>query len=160
MHEMDVQCSIELEWNSADRSGNIIVAAARSVGYAALGAMDNSGGDPTPETLLMAAISSSYSIALANALRAARLPQTRVWVRGSGTIGSNYGKTQFIRVVMSPTIQGADPLRRDAYESAATAARDDCVVGRSIRGNVAYVVDEVVLARSAESAGTDKVELP
>jgi hypothetical protein len=66
-------------------------------------------------------------------------------VRGSGIILSNCGKARFARVIVSPTIQGADLLRRAAYENAATAARDDCLVGRSVRGNVAYVIGEVVL---------------
>jgi len=141
---MDVEYSIALEWNSADRSGGIIMP--HHIGYTALGATDSSSGAPTPETLLMAAISSSYSIALSKVLCAACLPQTRVSVHGRGTIGSNCGKTQFTRVVLSPTIRGADLQRRDAYENAATAARDDCLVGRSVRGNVAYVVGEVVLS--------------
>jgi organic hydroperoxide reductase OsmC/OhrA len=104
--------------------------------------------------LLIAAISSSYSIALFNVLRASCLPQTRVSVHGCGIIGSNCGKAHFTRVIISPTIQGADLERRDAYEMAATAARDDCLVGRSIRGNVAYVVGEVVLLHSTRSRGT------
>jgi len=34
-------------------------------------------------------------------------------------------------MTVNPTIRGADIFRRDAYERAAIAARDDCVVGRS-----------------------------
>jgi organic hydroperoxide reductase OsmC/OhrA len=150
---MDVQCSIDLDWSSGDGSGNINMAA-RRVGYAALGATGPSNGAPSPETLLIAAISSSYSIALANLLRAACLPQTRVSVHGCGIIGSNCGKAQFTRVIISPTVHGVDLQQRDAYENAATAARDDCLVGRSIRGNVAYVVGEVVLLDSTPSHRT------
>jgi organic hydroperoxide reductase OsmC/OhrA len=141
---MDVQCNIDLEWSSTDGSGDIEIAACH-IGYAALGTNIDAGGAPTPETLLIAAISSSYSIALSNVLRSARLPQTGVAVRGSGTIVSDCGKAQFARVTVSPTIQGADLLRRDAYESAARAARNECLVGRSVRGNVAYVVGQIVL---------------
>jgi organic hydroperoxide reductase OsmC/OhrA len=53
-------------------------------------------------------------------------------------------------VKVNPTIRGADLLRRGAYEKAAIIARDDCPIGRSIRGNVAYTVGDVVLLRSAE----------
>ena len=146
---MDVQCSIDLEWSSAESSRTMIMAP-RAVWHSAFGTIDGYGGGPTPETLLIAAISSSYGIALSKLLRTASLPQTRVSVRGSGTIGSSGGRAHFSRVVLSPTIHDADLSRRETYESAATAARDDCLIGRSIRGNVAYVIGDVVLLRSTE----------
>ncbi len=147
---MDVQCSIDLEWNSTHGSGNIRMARC-NVSYAALGTLTDAGVAPTPETLLIAAISSSYSIALSNVLRAASLPQTGLSVCASGTIGNNCGKTCFTHVTVSPTIEGADLLRRHAYESAARAARNECLVGRSVRGNVAYVVGQVALRSMPQS---------
>ena len=143
---MDVQCSMDAEWNSDERSGKIIMLTC-NVRYATLDEIDGSGGS-APETLLIAAISSSYSIALSNILRIGCLPQTRVSVHGSGTIVNSCGRAQFDRVVISPTIQGADLCRQNAYQDAALAAREHCLIGRSIRGNVAYVVGDVVLRHS------------
>jgi hypothetical protein len=58
--------------------------------------------------------------------------------------------SQFARVTINPTICGADALRRDAYEKAAIAARDGCMIGRSRRGNIAVVVGGVSLPPSTE----------
>jgi organic hydroperoxide reductase OsmC/OhrA len=141
---MGAQCSIDVEWNSNESSGNVILGS-KSIGYGTLHAADRDRNGLTPEALLIAAISTSYSIALSDIVRAASLPQTRISVRASGTIVSSCGAAQFDRVVLSPTIQGADLSRRDAYEKAATAARDGCLIGRSMRGNVAYVIGKVQL---------------
>jgi organic hydroperoxide reductase OsmC/OhrA len=141
---MDVQCSIDAEWNSNESLGNVILGS-KSVGYRTLRAADRDRNGLTPEALLIAAVSTSYIIALSDIVRAASLPQTRISVRGSGTIVTSCGAAQFDRVMLSPTIQGADLSRRDAYEKAATAARDDCLIGRSMRGNVAYVIGKVLL---------------
>ncbi len=136
---MELHYGIDLDCDCTDRATS-----------AKLGFAGCDGNDPKPEMLLIAAISSSYGIALSNSLRAARLPLTRVSIRADGVVASTVGRTQFTRVTVLPTIRGADVLQRDAYERAATAARDDCLVGRSIRGNVAYVVGEVALLRSVE----------
>ena len=105
---------------------------------------------PNPEALLIAALSSCYSITLSNLLQAARLPQKQISVHAEGVIASDRGRVRFARVTMIPTIHGADDVRRDDYQKAAIAARDDCLIGRSIRGNVAYVVGDVALPQSAD----------
>ena len=109
-----------------------------------------SGKSPSPEVLLIAALSSCYSITLSNVLEAASLPQKHISVHADGIIVKDLGEVQFARVTVSPTIRGADVLRRDAYQKAAVAARDGCLIGRSIRGNVAYIVGGVSLSQSAD----------
>ena len=141
---MDAQCSIDVEWNSNESSGKVILAS-YSVGYGTLRTTGKDDNGLAPEVLLIAAISTSYSIALSEVVRAASLPQARISIHGSGTIVTSCGAAQFDRVVLSPTVQGADLSRRDAYEKAATAARDRCLIGRSMRGNVAYVIGNVLL---------------
>ena len=96
--------------------------------------------------MLIAALSSCYSITLANVLEAASLPQEHISVHADGVIVRHLGEVEFARVTVSPTIRGADVLRRDAYKKAAVAARDDCLIGRSIRGNVAYIVGAISLS--------------
>ncbi len=105
---------------------------------------------PSPEVLLIAAISSCYSISLSNVLEAASLPQKQISVHADGVIVSDLGRMKFARVTVNPTIRGADVLRRDAYQKAAVAARDGCLIGRSIRGNVAYIVGGVSLPQSID----------
>ncbi len=145
---MDIHYNIDLEWHSTDNVGSITTPTG-NLPYARLGETDRRREAPGPETLLIAAISSCYSIILSDTLRAASLPQSGIAVRAEGVIASERGRTQFARVTVNPIIRGADTLRRNAYEKAAVAARDECLIGRSIRGNVAYVVGDVVL-RSGE----------
>ena len=136
-------CIVELEWCSSDNVGSIVTPAG-NVPYSRSGRTQDSER-LSPEVLLIAAISSCYSLTLSNILQAAALPQQHISVHADGLIVRALGRAQFARVTVSPTIRGGDILRRDAYQKAAIAARDDCLVGRSIRGNVAYVVGDVSL---------------
>jgi organic hydroperoxide reductase OsmC/OhrA len=146
---MEVHYSIELHWNTSEGAGSITTPGG-TLAYSGMGLTDAGCNGPSPETLLIAAISTSYSVTLSNVLREACLPRSRVSVRADGVAVNSHGGPKFTRVRVSPTIRGADVLRRDAYEKAATIARDDCPIGRSIRGNVAYIVGDVMLLRSAE----------
>lgn len=141
--ELDIHCGVDLEWCSSSNAGSIVTPAG-NVPYSA-SRWTQGGEGPNPEVLLIAAISSCYSITLANVLQAAGLPQSRISVHADGVIVSDRGRVQFARVTISPTIRGADTLRQDAYQRAAITARDDCLIGRSIRGNVAYVIGDVAL---------------
>ena len=94
---------------------------------------------------MIAAIASSYRTTLSNLLRGGSLPSTRVSVRADGVIANDHGKARFTRVTLHPTIHGADVPRREAYKKAATTARDECLIGRAVRGNVSYVVGDVSL---------------
>lgn len=148
---MDIHCGVDLEWSSVDNTG-FIKSPTGDVRYSALSPSNTGSNGPSPEVLLVAAISSCYSIALANVLRASSLPQTSVSIRADGVIVSEFGKGRFRRVTLNPTIGGADILRRSAYERAAIAARDECLVGRSVRGNVACVVGDISLRREPTTA--------
>lgn len=146
--KLDIHCGVDVEWCSSNNAGSVLTQAG-NVPYSAFGGMQDSDA-PSPEALLIAAISSCYSITLSNVLRAACLPQAHISVHAEGVIVRELGQVQFARVTVHPTIRGADALLRDAYEKAAATARDGCVVGRSIRGNVAYVVGEVSLPKSTD----------
>lgn len=141
---MGIHFSIDLEWNSADNAGWIKTPTG-NLPFSGLGPSNFGDNRQGPEVLLIAAISSCYSIVLSNVLQTASLPQTHVSVRADGVVASERGKDQFVRVTVNPVIRGADVRRRDDYEKAAIVARDGCLIGRSIRGNVAYIVGDVVL---------------
>ncbi len=143
---MEVHYNIELHCNTSDGADSVTTSEGRVI-HPELGSADAGRNGPSPETLLMAAISTSYSITLSSVLREACLPRSRVSVRADGVTVGSHGRPKFTRVRVSPTIRGADVLRRGAYEKAATVARDDCPIGCSIRGNVAYIVGDVVLLR-------------
>ena len=145
---MEIHCGVDLEWCSTNHLGSIVTSTG-NLPYCAFDRMQ-SGKSPSPEVLLIAALSSCYSITLSNVLEAASLPQKHISVHADGIIVKDLGEVQFARVTVSPTIRGADVLRRDAYQKAAVAARDGCLIGRSIRGNVAYIVGGVSLPQSAD----------
>ena len=145
---LDVNCQVDVEWCSANNVGNIVTPAGDML-CSAFGRMERGEG-PSPEILLISAVSSSYGIALSNALQAVSLPQKHISVHADGDIVRTLGRGRLARVTVNATIHGADVLRRDAYQKAAIAARDDCLVGRSIRGNVAYVVGDVSLPQSTD----------
>ncbi len=146
---MDICCNIDLEWRAADNSGTIANVAGE-LPYFDLGVTAVNQTGASPQALLLAAVASCYSITLANMLRAACLPRTGVAIHADGTIGGDQGRARFTRVRVQPTIHGADVPRREAYIRMANAARDECLVGRAIRGNVAFVVGEVTLLSDAD----------
>jgi peroxiredoxin-like protein len=146
---MDTCCSIDLEWRATENAGTIATTVG-DVSYSDLEMTATGRSGPSPEALLLAAIASCYSITLSNLLRTACLPRTRVAVHADGVIGIDRGKARFTRVLVQPTIRGADVPQREAYKKAANAARDECLIGRSIRGNVAFVVGDVAVLGTAE----------
>lgn len=95
--------------------------------------------------LLVAAIASSFGFALATILRATGLPCSLLDVHTEGLLESDACAARITTITVSPTVRGADASRREAYEQAAVSARNHCNIGRSIRGNVAYVIGAVCL---------------
>ena len=107
--------------------------------------MGGTGAGMSPEGLFVAATASSYCVTLAEMLRAVGLPQSSLSIHAVGLVASDAAVERFTTVIVRPTIQGADVARRDAYAKAVIAARNNCFIGRSIRGNIVHVVGEVCL---------------
>ena len=107
--------------------------------------MGGTGAGMSPEDLFVAAAASSYSVTFAEMLRALGLPQSSLAVHAAGLVTSDAGAERFTTVTLWPSIEGADSAQRQGYEKAAIAARNNCFIGRSIRGNIAYVVGGVSL---------------
>ena len=126
------QFHVDLEWR-AGSSAPTPHSIAETEGWASSG------------KLLVAAIGSSFGFALVEMLRATGLPYSILDVHAEGLVAGDVCTATFTRITVSPTVHGADALRRQAYEQAATSARNHCRIGRSIRGNVAYVVSAVCL---------------
>jgi peroxiredoxin-like protein len=139
-----LQFDVDLEWRADQRFGEITVGEAR-ICVSEPRVMGGTGAGMSPEDLFVAAAASSYSVTLAEMLRAVGLPQTLLAIHAEGLVANGCGAERFTTVTVQPTIQGADTARRQAYEKAAIAARNNCFIGRSIRGNIAYVVGEVSL---------------
>jgi peroxiredoxin-like protein len=136
---------VDLEWRANQRFGEITAGKAHAC-VSEPRVMGGTGTGMSPEDLFVAATASSYCVTLAEMLRAIGLPQTGLSIHAEGLVASDVAAERFSTVIVRPTIQGADLARRDAYAKAAIAARNNCFIGRSIRGNIAYVVGEVCLA--------------
>ena len=106
---------------------------------------ENGYVDTTPARLLIVAISACYGITLSRVLSAASLPQTRIEVHGQGVVSEDPQGMRVVHVVVSPALHGADCSQPAAYTKAAITARDECPIGRAIRGNVAYIVGPVTV---------------
>ncbi len=139
-----LQFDVDLEWRADQRFGEITVGETRSF-ISEPRVMGGTGAGMSPEDFFVAAAASSYSVTLAETLRAIGLPQTSLAIHAEGLVTSDAGSERFTTVTVRPTIQGADIAQRQAYEKAAIAARNNCFIGRSIRGNIAYIVGGVSL---------------
>jgi peroxiredoxin-like protein len=136
-----LQFDVDLEWRAGQRFGEITVGEAHTCV-----SEGGTGTGMSPEDLFVAATASSYCVTLAEMLRAVGLPQSSLSIHPEGLVASDAAAERFTTVIVRPTIQGADVARRTAYAKAAIAARNICFIGRSIRGNIAYVVGEVCQA--------------
>ena len=139
-----LQFDVDLEWRADQRFGEITAGEAHAC-VSEPRVMGGTGAGMSPEDFFVAAAASSYSVTLAETLRAIGLPQTSLAIHAEGLVTSDAGSERFTTVTVRPTIQGADIGQRQAYEKAAIAARNNCFIGRSIRGNIAYVVGGVLL---------------
>jgi peroxiredoxin-like protein len=135
---------VDLEWRADQRFGEITAGEMHAC-VSEPRVMGGAGTGMSPEDLFIAATASSYCVILAEMLRAIGLPQTSLAIHAEGLVTSDAGSERFTTVTVRPTIQGADIGQRQAYEKAAIAARNNCFIGRSIRGNIAYVVGGVSL---------------
>jgi peroxiredoxin-like protein len=139
-----LQFDVDLEWRADQKFGEITIGDVRAC-VSEPRVMGGTGAGMSPEDFFVAAAASSYSITLSETLRAIGLPQTSLAIHAEGLVTSDAGSERFTTVTVRPTIQGADIAQRQAYEKAAIAARNNCFIGRSIRGNIAYVVGGVSL---------------
>lgn len=106
---------------------HLIAVSTRHVEYRSIGCSKVKGGSrPSPEALLVAAISSCDSITLSSMIRAASLPQTGVSIHADSVIVSEFGKAQFTRLTIRPsggrTLCGAMFTKRRLSRRAMTAS--------------------------------------
>jgi peroxiredoxin-like protein len=142
-----LQFDIDLEWRSDQRYGEITAGDVRTR-VSEPRVMGGTGAGMSPEDLFVASAASSYSVTLAEMLRAVGLPQSSLAIRAEGLVTSDAGAERFTTITVRPTIHGADAAQHQAYEKAVVAARNHCFIGRSVRGNIAYVVGELCLVGS------------
>ncbi|MDA8345170.1 MAG: OsmC family protein [Thermaerobacter sp.] len=140
----DLTYDAHIAWSGLAREGEGIVAlGVAEVPYSAPADMGGKGEGTSPEQLLLAAVGSCYSATLYRSLQRAGLPVSRVATRVVGTVADFPRMAHVSRVVVHPVVVGADATRLEDYRDQALASRDQCLIGKAIRGSVDYEVGEV-----------------
>jgi peroxiredoxin-like protein len=144
MDKVSLTFSVNVEWTGSGRSGEgAVQAGAQRIDYSAPASMGGKGSGTSPEELLLAAVTSCYSATLYRVLERSGLPVSRVFVATSGYVEDYPQAARFARIVVHPTIAGADASRLQEYRQEALRARELCFIGKTVQGNVAYEVGEV-----------------
>lgn len=142
----DLSFEVELAWSGTGRDGaGEIRTDDLTMELSGPEAMGGRGIGTNPEELLVCAVSSCYTATLFGVLRARRLPADSLAVSAAGTVSGFPGHARFTRLVVSPTIVGADARRRAEYEQATGVAHERCFIGHTLSPEVAYQVGSVRL---------------
>jgi len=140
----DLSFDVELSWSQTGGHGaGTLQTNDLTLQISGPGSMGGLGVGASPEDLLVSAVSSCYVATFFGVLRGARLPVDSVAVSASGTVTGFPGHARIARIVVNPTVLGADSARRAEYEAAASAAHDRCFIGRALAPEVAYDVGSV-----------------
>jgi len=129
------------------------------VAWSVPAAMGGKGDGSSPEELLASAVACCYTATLGGLLDRDRLPWARLRVVATETVATDPGRARISRIVVSPTVLGAEPERSGDYERLASLARDRCFVGRHLAADVAYEVGTVTLAAAAGTASPDVLDV-
>lgn len=117
--------------------------------------MGGRGVGTSPEELLTFAVCTCFTSTLFALLSRARLPATKLTVAAQGKVTGFPGRdARFAEVRVNPTVRGGDVGRLEEYAKFACQARDRCFIGRTLRGNVAYLVGEVSVESGQGAAPT------
>lgn len=144
MHELPFR--VELEWAGRGREGaGRIVTDDLELELSTPESMGGRGAGTNPEELLVSAVGSCYIATLYGVLTRRELPVASISLEATGTVTGFPVKSNFERLVVSPTIAGGDAGRVHEYEQAAADARDRCFIGGVVKASVDYQVGVVAV---------------
>jgi steroid delta-isomerase-like uncharacterized protein len=110
-------------------------------------------GKGSPAAMLVLAAGACHAAELGAALDLAALPWNLIEVQTDATCTAVPSAPCLDTLAVYPIIYGADPGKRSQYAAASKEARDRSLIGRTIRGNVAYKLGAVtVVADDAPGA--------
>jgi peroxiredoxin-like protein len=147
---VDLMFESEVCWEGHGRNGvGTVATGGQKIVYSAPASMGGRGMGTSPEELLISAVASCYSGTLFHLLARDGLSGDEVRVRAVGTVSDHPSTAaRFSRLVVHPTIVGADSRRQSAYEACARTAREHCFIGRALRETISYEVGDVTLHTS------------
>ncbi len=141
----DLTFGVVSNWTGLGSAGiGQIAANDRTYEFSVPTEMGGRGVGTSPEELLTSAVCTCFTSTLFALLSKARLPAAKLTVGAQGKVTGYPGKdAHFAEIRVSPTVHGGDTRRLEEYAKFACQARDRCFIGRTLRGNVAYMVGEV-----------------
>jgi lipoyl-dependent peroxiredoxin len=110
----------------------------RDVGFTLPSRLGNVEGLSSPEELLAAAHAGCFTMTLGSILARERLPPEQLAVEAVCTLDDTEGSRRIVSIELDVRgrVPGAD---QSAFELAAREAEQNCVVSRTLRGNVEIV---------------------
>ncbi len=109
------------------------------------------GSSISPVHLFAGSLGACYALAFAQRLDAGKLAWSSVDILTRASLTPASSSPSFDSIMVHATVAGADATARSAYHRAAMEARDRCPIARSIRGNVAYKLGEVIVTEQSGS---------
>lgn len=143
----DLVFDVASSWTGLGEAGlGEVAAKQRRYEFSVPTEMGGQGAGTSPEELLTSAVCTCFTSTLFALLSRARLPAAKLTVAAQGKVTGYPGKdARFAEIRVSPTVHEGDCARLEEYAKFACQARDRCFIGRTLRGNVTYVVDEVAV---------------
>ncbi|MFI5313657.1 MAG: OsmC family protein [Candidatus Dormibacteria bacterium] len=151
----DLTFASTVRWQGRGRDGGgTVTTGGQTLDYSAPSSMGGRGLGTSPEELLVSAVASCYSGTLFHLLARDGLPADDVAVDAVGVVIDHPSRAaRFSRIVVNPTITGADSGRLPGYQACARVARDHCFIGAALHTAIDYEVGEVrVRSRAPEVA--------
>ena len=128
--------------SGAEREGSLAVDG-HEIRYSVPASMGGKGVGASPETLLISAVTACYTLTLLAYLSKRRLPYREIAVRTQGVVTGS-PRHVYSRIIVNPTVLGADPDRGEAYRDSAADARSHCFIGQTVAaGGVQYELGSV-----------------
>ncbi len=147
----DLTFASMVRWEGRGRDGGgTVTTGGQTLDYSAPSSMGGRGVGTSPEELLVSAVASCYSGTFFHLLGRDGLPADDVAVDAVGVVSDYPSRAaRFSRIVVNPTITGADSSRLSEYQACAQVARDHCFIGTALRDTITYEVGEVTVRSQA-----------
>lgn len=141
----DLSFDVVADWTGLGRGGvGQIAAGNRTYEFSVPTQMGGRGVGSSPEELLTSAVCACFTSTLFALLPKAHLPASKLTVAAKGKVTEFPGeRARFAEICVSPTVHDGEIGRLEEYAALACKARDCCFIGRTLRGNVSYVVGQV-----------------
>ena len=155
----DLMFEATTEWTGHGADGvGVVHTGQQPVAWSVPATMGGKGDGSSPEELLAGAVATCYTATLGGLLHRDHLPWTGLRVAAAETVTIAPGASRISRIVVSPTVLGAEAARAEQYERLAALARTHCFVGRHLAADLAYEVGTVTLA-AADSPPADVLDV-